>query len=524
MPMTKSDLERVERQIIKARRKALQDFAKFRRYYFPHYHKVEDAAFHQDLAELLGKMSVSRNTKLAIAAPRGSAKSTIISLEYVIFSICNQLEDCIILISSTAERASEALANIKHELETNCRLKKDYPEVCELETKPSPPRWSQKEIITKNNIKVSALSIGQNIRGKRHNEHRPSLIVLDDIEGNEMVQNEESRYKPKDWFEKSVLKAGDNETNFVFAGTIHHYGSLLAQYTNPNEAPGWEKRIYRSIMQWSDASTEWQSWSNIFRGNQDYEGQTGPEAARVFFEKNQEKMLAGTEVLWPQSKSYYDLMVTREEEGEVSFDSELQNEPVNPRDCFFGVDEFQYWDDKFPDEAALLNSLQSPPLIYAACDPSMGKHKTRGDFSALITGFKDYNTQTLYVLDVDMERRQPEALIETILHYAKIRGINEVGVETNNFQQLIALELEKRAREQNLTFTIREVEHHKDKIGRIQALQPYFKTGKIQLSRKHRALIEQLKYFPKGLHDDGPDALELLFQTIGTFIPWSLWL
>ena len=56
---------------------------------------------------------------------------------------------------------------------------------------------------------------------------------------------------------------------------------------------------------------------------------------------------------------------------------------------------------------------------------------------------------------------------------------------------------------------------------RLKALGPFLNTGQIQLQRKHRVLIEQLKYFPKGRHDDGPDALEMLFQVEAKQRPYS---
>jgi len=512
MIITNSDYEVIKRQMIRTRRNMFHDFGKFRTYYFKHYHKTDDALFHLDLVGLLNRISITRNIKLALAAPRGSAKSTIVTLEFVIYLICQHLEEFIIIISSNAEQAAEYLTNIKHELETNDRLKIDFPEVCELGKKPEPLRWSQREIITKNNIKVTALSVGQKIRGKRHNEHRPGLVILDDIEGNEMAQNEDNRYKLKDWFEKSVLKVGDKRTNFIFAGTIHHYGSLLAQYTNPQQSPGWESRIYRSIIKWPDATNEWQMWINIYRSNEEYNGRSGADAAMDYFNENREKMLEGTEVLWPQSKSYYDLMVMREQEGTLSFDSEMQNEPVNPRDCFFNVEEFHFWDKKYPDEQALITSMKSP-RFFMACDPSLGKDKTHGDYSAILIGVKDGAEKVLYVVDVDMERRQPANLIETILGYCKAKNIRQLAFESNNFQQLLVDEIKKGAGERGLFLQIKPIENRKDKIARIQALEPFLKIGQIQFSRKHRALSDQLKYFPKGQHDDGPDALEMLYQS-----------
>ena len=118
-------------------------------------------------------------------------------------------------------------------------------------------------------------------------------------------------------------------------------------------------------------------------------------------------------------------------------------------------------------------------------------------------------------MDVDMDRRRPENLMETILGYAQSRGVQKLAVESNNFQELLVSDLRKRARERNLYLEIIPLDHKQDKVARIQSLEPFLKSGQIQLSHKHRALIEQLKYFPRGRHDDGPDALEMLYQIAG---------
>ena len=46
-------------------------------------------------------------------------------------------------------------------------------------------------------------------------------------------------------------------------------------------------------------------------------------------------MLDGTDVLWPEVEDYYYLMKMRVSDGPAFFDSEKQNEPVNPEDCLF---------------------------------------------------------------------------------------------------------------------------------------------------------------------------------------------
>jgi hypothetical protein len=68
-------------------------------------------------------------------------------------------------------------------------------------------------------------------------------------------------------------------------------------------------------------------------------------------------MLEGTQVLWEAKYSYYDLMRMRLEEGAASFDSEMQNEPVNPKDRIFDADNYGYLEDKYSTTENLLVSL-----------------------------------------------------------------------------------------------------------------------------------------------------------------------
>ena len=96
-----------------------KDFKFFRKYYFKHYHKFPDAQFHREVCDLLVCMTDERGSKLALAAPRGSAKSTIITLQYVLYCICHKKETFIVIISGTASQAEGFLSEIKAELQNN---------------------------------------------------------------------------------------------------------------------------------------------------------------------------------------------------------------------------------------------------------------------------------------------------------------------------------------------------------------------------------------------------------------------
>ena len=58
---------------------------------------------------------------------------------------------------------------------------------------------------------------------------------------------------------------------------------------------------------------------------------------------------------------------------------------------------------------------------------------------------------------------------------------------------------------------------HADKILRIESLQPHMVNGLIRLHPSQTTLIEQLRHFPKADHDDGPDALHMLWAIAVSF-------
>ena len=301
--------------------------------------------------------------------------------------------------------------------------------------------------------------------------------------------------------------------------TIQHYDSLLAKLTDPIKRPMWEGKVYRSVEQWSDHPELWQTWSAVLHRREDYEGEHGSNAARRFFEDHCEEMLSNTQVLWPEMEDYYTLMLMRESEGPASFDSEKQNEPVNPQDCFFLEEDFQFWDDRWPSEQELIASLGKEAQFVGACDPSLGKQGKHADDSAIITLLRDGQTGTLDVLDADISRRKPDRILDDILAYARHRKYLRFGFETNQFQSFLAEELKRRSNQSGIYLPVHDINHTSDKLGRIQGLQPLVRSGHLQFSRRHTTLLEQLRLFPKAAHDDGPDALEMAVETSCRVVP-----
>ena len=486
------------------------DMEFFGRAYFPHYFSRPSPEFHRELdaiwqqGVLKGRYpltaaeikTISRlpGVRRAVAAPRGHAKSTNLTFKGTMHSTLYGYKHYPIIISDSSEQAEGFLDNIRVEFEENTAILEDFGPL-------AGSVWRSNVLVTKTNIKIEAIGSGKKIRGRKHRNWRPDLILLDDVENDENVRTPEQRSKLKNWFDKAVSKSGDDYTDIVYIGTLLHYDSLLAKtLTNP----AYRSIKYKAVIQFSQADDLWQQWESIFTdlSNDDREAD-----ALAFFQAHKAAMLEGTQVLWEEKLSYYDLMVMRVSEGEASFNSEEQNEPINPDDCLFMEEWFEYYNE------AEINFRDPVFDFFGFIDPSLGKTK-RSDFSAIVTLAKHRSSGYMYVVDADIERRHPDRIIADVL--AKERwlrasfghGYRKLGAETNQFQWFLKEELAKASAKAGLYLPIEEVQQTSDKVMRIQTLQPDVKNKYIKFNRRHKRLLEQLTQFPMGAHDDGPDALE----------------
>lgn len=369
---------------------------------------------------------------------------------------------------------------------------------------------------------------GQNLRGVRHGKDRPTLIIADDLEDKLQVASEEQRSKLRDWFNSTLMKAGTPDTNVIVVGTVFHHDALLANLLDPAKSPGWKGLRYKAVEQFSGRADLWERWGAIMRSQAVYEGATGPEAAAKFLAANTVTMHADVRVLWPEQYSYLELMQTRLREGESTFAAEFQNEPLDPEHCLFSRSKMVFWDDQHESPEKLLASLGHYPggnragFFYGACDPSLGGNPTKGDYSAIVILFKPFRGETKYVIAADLARRTPDETIEKILEYAKIYRLTNFGIESNQFQKVMVDNLRSRARAKGISMPINSIKNRANKQQRIAALETEVNQGLIVFARRHLLMMEQLRSFPLGKHDDGPDALEMAVETRKSGNNWSI--
>ena len=468
--------------------------------YFPHYvRSPEKSLLHKFLFSRLPEiLRSSEGINEATAAPRGEAKSTLVTQLFTLWCVVTGRKHYAVIVMDSIDQAYPMLEAIKAELEFNPRLKTDFPEACGQGRV-----WQAGTAVTANEVKIQVAGSGKKLRGLRHGPYRPDLAVLDDIENDEQVRNPEQRDKLETWLKKAVLALGGAGQKFdvIYIGTILHYDSVLNRTLNN---PFWHATKFKAMLEWPDRMDLWDRWEELYRND-------GKEVAQAFYLANKDEMERGAVTSWA-ARGVLALMKIRARDGHATFDSEYQNDPVAGEAAPF-ANSLNFWVNR-----------DSDWIFYGACDPSLGKAGNSRDPSALCIGGYNRRTGVLDVVEALVKKRLPDKIISDIIELQRRYRCVLWGIETVQFQEFLKTELVKRGAAAGIPIPARGIKPSADKLLRIESLQPYMQNGQIRLHASQSTLIDQFRHFPMADHDDGPDAVHMLWglvqssATVGGYI------
>lgn len=464
--------------------------------FLPQHFFLPPSSMHRWLAERLAPLANERGAKLNALGPRLGAKSTVVTLAYALRMALEHREAYLWLVSDTKHQAQGHLENLKAELVDNPRLAKAYPDGVGRG-----PVWRAGRIVLRNGVAVDAFGSGQRIRGHRHREHRPSLIVCDDLQNDSHIESSTQRARSRTWFHGTLLKAGTPETNVINLATALHREALALQL---HATPGWTSRVFHAIEQWPQNMLLWETWESLYA---DPENPQAIHDARQFYDAHRAAMEAGAELLWPEREDLYTLMCMRVESGRTAFEREKQNSPVDPERCEFPEAYFdeRIWFDEWP------TTLR---LKILALDPSKGTDARRSDYSALVRVGLD--GQGIFFVEADLARRPLAQIIADAAEHCRQFCPDAFGVESNQFQELLGPALIAEFRRQGLlALDPWLIDNRLNKLVRIRRLGPFLAARRLRLKTKSpstKLLLDQLREFPVADHDDGPDALEMAIR------------
>ncbi len=466
------------------------------RHYLADHFRRDPSTMHLWLGKELDLLQHARGSKLNVIGPRGGAKSTIGTLCFVLRAAVEGWEPYIWIISDTKNQAQTHLENLKTELEDNKLLAHDYPRASGRG-----PLWRATTLELRNGTVIESFGTGQRLRGRRRRENRPTLIVCDDLQNEGHMTSALQRESSRQWFHGTLLKAGTKRTNLVSLATALHRDALAMQL---HKTPGWTSRKFRAIESWPVNEKLWTEWEKIYC---DLESPRTRAAAHAFYQKNQKAMHEGAVLLWPEEEDLYTLMKMRVEEGRTAFEREKQSSPIDPERCEWPEEYFgdHIWFREWPAD------LQFKTL---ALDPSKGADSRHGDYSAFVVLGVD--RQGLLYVEADLARRPTPQMVADGVSLCERFRVDSFGVEANQYQELLAGEFQSEFLRRGLRKLVPYAIHnYVNKTTRIRRLGPYLSQRRLRFasaSPSTRLLVEQLRDFPLGSHDDGPDALEMALR------------
>ena len=119
-------------------------------------------------------------------------------------------------------------------------------------------------------------------------------------------------------------------------------------------------------------------------------------------------------------------------------------------------------------------------------------------------------------MEADLARRAtPQMVADGVALCLRLRP-HAFGVEANLYQELLCGEFTAEFARQQISHIVpATINNQVSKAVRIRRLGPYLSQRRLKFlkcSPSTRLLVDQLRDFPVGTHDDGPDALEMAIR------------
>lgn len=462
--------------------------------------------------------------KRAVAAPRGGAKSTVLTYFDLLHDIVHALEKFIVVVSTDYKLSKDLVGDLLNAL-------KDPDAAPELHRVFGPIRvkggiegfvvWTPQGDAT--GIRVMPGSLNGTVRGLKHALIRPTRYVLDDLEHPKHVLEAIQRDYVETWVNGDVLKGGRRGTITDWIGTILHSDAALARAM---AGSGWDCEFFKSVISWPKArKTLWEDCRRVWANLND---KRRLDSARTFYLERKAAMDEGAEVLWPEKEPLFDLMVMVWSDGIGAFERDMQNNPRDPDRSFFMPDDFA---------KCALDDVKKPRFLTVTSHPD---HKQKGrrvaisDLTVAIwhdrsKGGKknDYPATAVvgkcakdwrYVLECDLTREKTSLQQERIWAcWDRYNGIARkvlVGCDDTAQTETFAdafdrMRAKRKTMGQAWNLNVQSFTLDEDKNARIGRHEPLTLHGHVMFADHLPPILwEMYRDHPTAAHDDGPDAIE----------------
>ena len=436
----------------------------------PNMFTAKSPPFHHDLVNTFQDKAIP---KVNIIAPRGHAKSSISACLFPLHHIMFSDEPVLIVLCSKTEgHAVRLLQTIKDVLDYSMQFRSIFGYWGEHSAK----TWKNNEIVLKDNTMITCKGTGQHIRGIKHGNQRPTLIIIDDPEDETNTKTAEAMEANLRWLLQSPVPALDaRRGRIIVIGTPQHERCIVEVL---KEMEGWVTLKYKAIQDDGKSSL----WPD----------------------------------LWPIEKLLAEKASLESINRVSSFYREYQCEIIGEEDQLFKEKDIRYWKGDLRtqgngdmylqithlDGKLLAIAEDRPVNVFMGVDPASSTSQT-ADYSAImpIAIDKDMNR---FVLTYYRKHVKPLTLAEAVISWFHIYKPMKTRIESVGYQEMLREYV--RSKEYIPGLEIKE-NPRTAKSNRLETLEPIFSSRKFYMKEEHRELKDELLLYPRGKHDDLLDAL-----------------
>lgn len=425
-----------------------KDVVFFGNIYLPDHFSHTEAKFHKPLSKML-----HQRTFIAVAAPRGHAKSSLVSLAHCLHEAAMKRASFIMIIGNTGETAADHLDALIGELVENTKLQADFPHLAPADPvqlrkeRKRKKRQRQTDFVTSGGVRFVARGAGQPLRGSKEGHVRPDLIVLDDVDDDKTVRSEKMRENLMSWFDKVVMNLeGVAQARVRVVGTIISKHGLL-----PKLIERWNGTVWKAVVDWESQEVQWPEVWNFNR-------------------------------LMVKRDGGYDNGVKIKGVGHIVFAQEYQNDPKQDE----GHPLREAWIKR---SLAVPNGLRQSGLCFIGVDLALAE-KEKSSYNALVVHIYDKRTEQTYVMDALRWRapiNETKRIIKECVHFWKpqLTAIEAVQFQMAVVQQMI---------EEMPMYLFAGVTPDRDKAARFQLLANQYSLrsfNHLQLADLENGIIPQ---------------------------------
>ena len=442
------------------------DMLKFGSVVLPNMFTLPSPPFHQELCNIFQE---KKFRKMNIVAPRNHAKSSIgacvFPLHHLFF---DKGKKVIVLTSKTQSHAINLLQTIKDALDFSMPLRTLFG----YWGRHSARQWSKDVVILKDGSVIVCKGTGQQIRGLKFGDQRPTLIVLDDPEDENNTKTHTSMEWNLKWMLQTVEPALDAKTGrILIIGTPQHERCMVETIFDMHD---WYSLRYKAII-------------------------------------NDSKKL----VLWKEQFDYDELLAKKKALESINrisvFYREYQCEVIGDEDQLFKEEYLQYYDGhievKDDEKFLITDELRIPVNIFTGIDPASSTKQT-ADYSTIVSVAIDADNNR-YVLPYYRKHAKPLDLAESIIsNYKKYRA-DKTRIESVGYQDMLRDYVRSQCDKKNMYIPGLEIKENPrtSKSSRLESMEPYFYQKKMFIMKNMDDLIGELLTYPRGKNDDLLDGL-----------------